>query len=179
MKMRRTHLCALRQLVERRQVLGLLDVPADGDHYSRLPINRRGLIGPATLARAKPGLLGIRAGCVKPDILPQRLTRSTGRTAIHACRPDGIVKGAVRGRIAGQDGRPTRVLPDGPVDPPCRRGRGGHRHSVHLGMSHYRVAGRSPRDTPDPAVEFEKSPVALIWFRPPCRTPACRLARTE
>jgi hypothetical protein len=179
MKMGRTHLRALRQLVERRQVLGLLDVPADGDHHSRLPINRRGLIGPAALARAEPGLLGIRAGRVKPDILPQRLTRRTGRTAIHACRPDGIVEGTVRGRITGQDGRPTRVLPGVPVDPPCSRDWGGHRHSVHLGMSHYRVTGRSPRNTPDPAVEFEQGPSAAIWFRPPCRTPACRLARTE
>jgi hypothetical protein len=179
MKMGRAHLRALRQLVERRQPLGLLNVPADGDHHCRLPINRRGLLGPTALARTEPGLLGIRAGRMKPDILPQRLPRRTGRTAIHACRPDGIIEGAVRGRIAGQDGRPTRVLPDGPVDLPCSRGRGCHRHSVHLGMSHYKVADRSPRDTPDPAVEFEKSPAPPIWFRRPCRTPACRLARTE
>ncbi len=108
--MRGAHPCPARHLVEAWDLRCGLNVPADFRDLRGMPLGETGLVWLASLARAEACLFGVRAACVKADVVWLGRAGGTRRPAINAGRLHRIVKVTVEVAIPRDDGLPSRVL---------------------------------------------------------------------
>ena len=96
MKMIGAQTRVVRQILEARHGLGVLNETADVDDFRRVLFGERQLIRFTAFARAKTRPLRVFGGEVKADVFRPRWARRAGRPTVHAGGFDGVEKSAVR-----------------------------------------------------------------------------------
>ena len=106
------HPGALRQLLKRRHLFGCFDEAAQVSHHSDLLDVACRLVGAATQAGPKPGLLGFGGCVVERHVRRFRGARGTARPAIDGRGPHGVEEPSVGRTVAPDDGGPSGVADD-------------------------------------------------------------------
>ena len=104
------HAGGVRQRVEARHLVRLLDRTAGFCDQCCLTLGERGFVRPAALARAEARALGGGAARMEADVLASRPARRAGRPAIDAGREHRVVERAIRRAVAPQDRVPALVV---------------------------------------------------------------------
>ena len=100
----------VRQCLQRRRLVGVLDSTARFGDRSGLALAQGGLFGLAALAGPKPALFGFGDRRMKADVFPARHARGARRPAVNARGPHREIELLVRGRISLEDRLPFFVI---------------------------------------------------------------------
>ena len=106
------HPGALRQLLKRRHLFGCFDEAAQFSHHPGLLDVACRLVGAATQAGPKPGLLGFGGCVVERHVRRFRGARCAARPAIDGRGPHGVEEPSVGLTVAPDDGSPSGVAND-------------------------------------------------------------------